>query len=195
MLLHTMLLVAKLHLDQHKLKSNPSSLSVTSFCSLHVLPRLQGPTGPSSLSSMQKSMKDFHPHALINMHLLYGWECQLYWVKCWVLSEFSNKTRKNKLHKQINETWEARWAASSSRLSSLIAYSVPQWPVDTGTLAYLFHPRTHTHAPPSTCTCWCLQIGVCVLQACIIKDLKIFLWSSYHMLVRRQSEAVYPGRG
>lgn len=70
--MHTMLLVAKLHLDLHEIKSKLSSLSVTSFCSLRVLPCLQGPMGPSSLSSMQKSMKDFYPHALINMILLYG---------------------------------------------------------------------------------------------------------------------------
>lgn len=144
---HTMLLVAKLHLEPHGIKSKLSSLSVPSFCSLHVLRCLQGP-----IIAFIDAKVDFYLHALINTHLLYGWACQSYWVKCWVISEFSNKTRKTSCinksmkHGRLNEQ-----PAAAGWTGRLIAYAVPQWPVDTGMLAmlyiaYLFHTRSRLRA-------------------------------------------------
>lgn len=88
---------------------------------------------------MQKSMWDFYPHAFINMQPLCGGASQSYWVKCMVISEFSDKTRKNKLHKQINETSEAQWAANRSRLnmwSPPHCLFIPSVTFDTETLRH-----------------------------------------------------------
>lgn len=184
---HTLQLVAKLHLDPHKIKSKLRSLSVTSFYSLHVLQRLQGPMGPSLLLSMQKSMKDFYPRALINMHLLHGWARQSYWVKWWVISEFSNKTRKtsciNKSMKHgrlIEQPAVAGWAEQAvSLLIQLLS--------DLLTLERLLISYTHTHTIKHLAAA-----GWSVCSTCVLLRIQRFFFVTLSHVGAQTEWGVYP---
>lgn len=117
-------------------------------------------------------MWDFNPHAFINMQLPTHWP---YGVKCLVVFEFSGKTRKtSRINKSMKRPQPT--VAGWTRGLPLIANSVPQWPVDTGTRITYWGPlsemlliassHTHTHRQaPEGCRQECVHYDV---QVCFI---------------------------
>lgn len=118
-------------------------------------------------------MRAFYPHAFINMWLWYEWAPRSYWVKCWVILEFSDKTRKTScinrsihhhgLNEQPNE-WRSLYALP---LSSLI-----QWFSDPLTVERR-HALSLSHTSPTECH-WvrrCQEVDASFCLTCFVLSL------------------------